>query len=244
MFWKRKVKCPVTEEDRQWIEEKIDWAHINIIDIQKQPTFLPTKKYFDIDFTGQEEEAHELLEVLSLYFQINPDRIHLGFYSEETHELDRGIVTQRDDDKGTAGLYIQDGHSNTILIEVQQLKNPQSLIATMAHELSHYILMEEKGYFFEEDENEWLTDLTSIAFGFGIFMGNTKFNFNQWQSADGWGGWSSSTQGYLPEQMIAYAMAFIQFRKKEMEVEWIHYLEGDFRRHFEKGMKYLNQRNE
>ena len=103
--------------------------------------------------------------------------------------------------------------------------------------------MYEKGYHFEEQENEYLTDLTTIAFGFGIFLGNTKFNFNQWQSGDGWGGWSASTQGYLPEQVIAYTMAEIQNRKSNLEPTWVDHLQGGFKKQFKNSIKYIAQEN-
>jgi len=239
MFWNRKTKCPVTEQDRIWIEKKLDWVNTNVINLEKQPTILPDKKYFERDFTGDEDDAHYILEVLSLYFQINPKKIHLNFYSEETQKFSSGLRTERLKKAGTAGLYIQDGYKSFIEIEVQQLKKTPSLIATMAHELSHYILITDKGYFFEGDENEWLTDLTAIAFGFGIFMGNSRFQFNKWQNGDGWSGWSSSAQGYLPEQVIAYAMAEIQFRKKEMKPKWTNYLERGIKKYFQKSLKYI-----
>lgn len=241
MFWSRKTKCPVTVEDREWIETKLDWANTNIINLKKQPTILPNAKYFEREFTGDEEDAHYILEVLSLYFQINPKNIHLDFYSEETQKFKGGLRTQKLSGSGSAGLYRQQGYKCYIDIEVQQLKKTQSLIATMAHELSHYIIMTEKGYFFEETENELLTDLTAIAFGFGVFLGNSKFNFTQWEDADGWSGWSASTKGYLPEQVIAYAMAEIQFRKGDMNPKWIDYLEGAFKKHFKKSLKYIRE---
>lgn len=241
MFWNRKTKCPVTVEDKEWIEKKLDWAHTNIINLKKQPTILPNAKYFEREFTGDEDDAHYILEVLSMYFQINPKNIYLDFYSEETQEFSSGLSTKRLSDSGSAGLYIQDGYKSSIKIEVQQLQQTQSLVATMAHELSHYIIMAEKGYFFQEPENELLTDLTAIAFGFGIFLGNSKFNFQQWSSGDGWGGWSASTKGYLPEQVIAYTMAEIQFRKGDLKPKWMDYLEGTFKKHFKKSLKYIGE---
>jgi len=220
MFWSNRKKCPGKSLDRIWIEKKLDWLNTNFINISKQPTILPTKKYFKSNFQGEEKDAYLVLEVLSTYFQINPSRIKLEFYSERSHELGRGMITQRDG-VGSSGLFYSDGYESSILIEEQQLRRPNSLIATIAHELSHYLIMDEKGYYFEEEENELLTDLTAIAYGFGIFLGNSKFKFQQWQSSDGWGGWSSSTQGYLPQQIIAYTMAEIESRRNCYDVDYV-----------------------
>ena len=239
MFWKKKNKCPVTAEDKEWIEEKLTWVDTNMIDLIRQPTVLPTKRYFDIDFSGKEQDAFDTLDIICDYFQVNPNRISLEFYSEESIQFDPG--TQSKSESGTAGLYFQDGDENTIMIEKSQLNMPNSLIATIAHELSHYIIMEEKGYYFEEVENEYLTDLTAIAYGFGIFLGNIKFRFNQWQFGDGWGGWSSSTQGYLPQQIIAYTMAEIQKRKNNLQPTWQDHLKKDFKKDFMKSLNYIER---
>jgi hypothetical protein len=83
--------------------------------------------------------------------------------------------------------------------------------------------------------------LTAIAYGFGIFLGNSKFRFKQWQSGDGWGGWSSSTQGYLPQQIIAYAMAEIQKRKNNLQPFWHDHLKRDFKKDFSKSLKYIEK---
>lgn len=240
MFWKKKKKCPIKLEDKNWVEEKLDWINTNFIDISRQPTILPTRKYFKSEFKGDEEDAYLVLDVISDYFQINSSRIKLGFYTErsEDQDVENGTYTKQEG-SGSAGLYIQDIDGCSIMIEMEQLKRPISLIATMAHELSHYLIMEEKGYYFDEYENEILTDLTAIAYGFGIFLGNSKFKFNQWQSGDGWGGWSSSTQGYLPQQVIAYVMAEIERRKGSYSAPWINFLEGSFQKDFEKSIKYL-----
>lgn len=242
MFWNRKIKCPIDLEDKKWVEDKVTWLNTNIIDIRRQPTILPTKKFFNINYSGKERDAFDTLDIMSDYFQIDTNMIQLKFYSEKPAKLDTHLRTQRDEG-GTAGLYILDDDENTIMIEEQQLSQPNSLIATLAHELSHYIIMYEKGYHFEETENEFLTDLATIGFGFGIFLGNTKFNFKQWQSGDGWGGWSASTQGYLPEQVIAYTMAEIQNRKQNLEPDWVDHLHGDFKKQFKKSLKYIAQEN-
>lgn len=243
MFWNRKVKCPITLADKTWVEETLDWFHTNFIDLTQQPTFTPVRKYFPHDFKGNEEDAEFLLDIMGGYFQLNTQRIRLDFFDESTLDLGPGLMTQKDG-KGAAGYFMQSGYKFAISLEVNQLKDLDSLIATMAHEISHYLIMEEKGYHFEETENEYLTDMAVIVYGFGIFMGNSKFKFKQWSSGDGYGGWSMSNQGYLPQEVIAYAMAEIQRRKNDFEPSWTQYLNKSFRKLFEKSLKYVQQEQE
>jgi len=239
MFWKKKIKCPIKQEDEMWITQHLEWLDENVVSLVDQPTFLPTKEYFDWTFTGSESDADFVLKQVGRYCRIITEGINLEFYSEESIELDRGLITQKEEGAGSAGMYVQDEGQFSILIEVQQLKKPLSLIATIAHELSHFILMGQRNIELEGVENEWLTDLLAIANGFGIFIGNTAFEFNQWQSGDGWGGWQSSMQGYLPQQITAHAMAIIEMKKSSEVPDWTSHLKTDFKTDFEQSMRYL-----
>jgi len=240
MFWNKNPKCPIKIEDKIWVEDNLNWLNKNVVNLISQQTILPTKKYFDWEFKGIEKDAEFVLKKIGEYCGVDTKKIELDFYSEEAIKLDSGTVTQKEEGTGTAGLYIQKENSFSILVEVQQLKRPNSLIATLAHELSHFVLIGQKEVHLDGDENEWLTDLLSIAFGFGVFIGNTKFEFKQWQTGDGWGGWQTSTQGYLPQQITAYAMAKIEIKRTKEMPNWINLLKKDFQRDFKKSMKYLS----
>lgn len=239
MFWNKKLKCPIDVEDQSWIRQMLDWIDQDMFPLTSRETILPTKSFFDYDFTGLEKDAEYLLSNIGKIFQVNVDQIKLGFYSEESLELDRGLVTQKEDGKGSSGIYSEQNNKFYIDIEVQQLKRPNSLIATIAHELSHYVLIGINDIYMEDEENEWLTDLFTIANGFGIFMGNSKFEFSQFESGDGWGGWQYSIQGYLPQQVIGYAMAEIETKESYEIPEWTKYMKDVFRKDFTESMKYL-----
>jgi len=243
MFWNKKNICPIEKDDQTWIRETLEWINKEMFPLESKETILPTKSYFNYDFTGIEKDAEYVLTEVAKIFNTPIDEVELGFYSEEPLELDRGLITQTEDGKGSAGMYSQDEHKCYIDIEVQQLKRPNSLITTIAHELSHYVLIGLNQIYEESEENEWLTDLFTIANGFGIFMGNTKFEFNQWQSGDGWGGWQYSMQGYLPQQIIGYAMAEIEIRRSKSMPDWVKFMKEDFRKDFVKSMKYIKNEN-
>lgn len=239
MFWNRKPKCPITPEDKQWIEKTLTWIDKNVVNLSNQPLILPNTDFFDREFTHTDQDAYYLLEKIGSYLHIDTSPISLFFYSEASQELAPGLITQTEEGKGTAGWYSQNEKGYSISIEIQQLQRTESLVATIVHELCHYVLLGIKQISLEGEENEWLTDLLSIAYGFGIFMGNSKFYFNQWQSGDGWGGWQYSTQGYLPLQIIAYAMAEIQFRKNNTDLSFTKYMTKDLKKNFLKSFKFI-----
>jgi hypothetical protein len=87
------------------------------------------------------------------------------------------------------------------------LTDPQRLIATFAHELAHYLLATAPTCpHCADDEHEFLTDLTAVHFGFGVFLANTVFEFEA--ASDGMRqGWRMGRSGYLPERDVVFATA-------------------------------------
>jgi hypothetical protein len=80
-------------------------------------------------------------------------------------------------------------------------------IATMAHELAHYVLATLKsGVPGGRELAELATDLAVAYLGFGVFSANTAFEFSQHQDTFSQG-WSSSRNGYLSERSWAFAIA-------------------------------------
>lgn len=85
---------------------------------------------------------------------------------------------------------------------------PAQLIATLAHELAHYLLLvrartDPPG---GAELEELATDLAVAWLGFGVFGANTAFTFGQHGDAFSQG-WASSRSGYLSERSWAFALA-------------------------------------
>jgi hypothetical protein len=94
-----------------------------------------------------------------------------------------------------------------ITYSVKQLENLQSLVATFAHELAHALLSTAPWPQPGGDEAfEPATDVGAVFMGFGVFLANTSFQFEQFQEG-AMSGWRSGTLGYLDEIQLAYALA-------------------------------------
>jgi hypothetical protein len=218
MFWNNKENLPITEEDRIWVNEHLLWLASELGEdyFKNITTKLPTKDYFDYRFSGNEGDAEYLLKKIMEYMNISGWEINLMYYSEQPQEFSEGIVSTPSDNlkgswKGSVGKYVDKGFGQKeIWIEIGQLQNTESLIATIAHELSHYKLLGESHI----SDDEYLTDLTAVAYGFGIFISNSLFTFSQW-SGSSHQGWKMKRQGYLPDQLIAYAMAWLSKYRNE-----------------------------
>lgn len=109
-----------------------------------------------------------------------------------------------------AGTFSTTGDPNVpVMITYNQslLTDPVSLVATLSHELSHFLMATARtlppG---EEHLLEFATDLTSVYLGFGIFLVNSHFQFEQHGDAFSQG-WSSRRQGYMTERQLIFALA-------------------------------------
>ena len=242
MFWKRKPKCPITEEDREYVEGWYDalikdygFDHFTSIG-----TKTPTKNFYDINFTGIEQDAIDVVERTKHWMAIDEENIKIDFFSDHIIESSDGEILSTPaagiDGKwsSAAGIYKQNEEEIVISFERSQLKNPISLIATAAHELTHFILIKENN---DEIDDEILTDLTTIFYGYGIFLGNARFEFSSFSGVSK-SGWQSSSQGYLPEPVIAYATAYLSHKRGE-DIEYKKFFNKTMLSYFNKSMKYL-----
>jgi hypothetical protein len=85
------------------------------------------------------------------------------------------------------------------------LDDPMGLVATLAHELAHYLLAFEADLV-EDETQELMTDLTMAYVGLGVFGANTAFSFEQYGDTFSQG-WRSRSSGYLSPRSWAFALA-------------------------------------
>ncbi|MEX0966516.1 MAG: hypothetical protein WD077_04710 [Bacteroidia bacterium] len=118
-----------------------------------------------------------------------------------------------------------------IALDRGNLQRPEILVATIAHELAHVKLLGEKKL---ETNDEYLTDLTTVFFGLGIFNANSCFQF--YQSGARWG---YNQLGYLRQEEWAYALALLAFMREEQNPEWSNFLCTSIKSDFKKSLKYI-----
>ena len=237
MFWKNKNKLPISSEDRVWVDEDLNWLcnsfgeeHVMTI-----KTVTPTKNFYNRVFDGTENDAEFILKRTMELMSIHDVEIQLSYFSDSpTLASDGSILSTPADMYGSwesaSGTYQQRGDEIIISVERGQLSDPISLIATISHELAHQILLGENRI---EENDEFLTDLTAIFYGFGIFLGNSRFNMSSNIE-----GWQSRGQGYLPEQIIAYAMAWLSFKRNE-NTDYTKYLKKSLAKYFNRSLEWL-----
>ncbi|MEO1448754.1 MAG: hypothetical protein AAFV07_04455 [Bacteroidota bacterium] len=240
-----KLKPPVTQADKEWLEEAFLWIEkeFGAEFLKTVEIITPTPRYFPGEYQGREEDGEFYFQKVCEYMKVPLMRVSFGYYSEQRQEFQPGQFTSlspglTDQFQGSAGLYMKRGNARQrIEVEIGELKDPEGLISTIAHELAHVKLLGEERI---HENDEPLTDLVAVAFGFGIFMGNSVFHFSQWQTGE-YQGWETRRKGYLPEQMIAYSLALMVNYQGKETVDWEKFLNKSMRQYFRKSLKYIRK---
>jgi len=245
MFWS-KPQLTVSPEEQQWIEASFAWflTQFGQDYFLKRRTILPTATFFPDKYHGTEACVLQVVRRTCQYMDVPPDSVEVGFFEEGTERLsDRTLHPQGEYRSGAAGLYLHDQEAVAkarIAIHAGQLKRPMALVATIAHELGHVILLGGGRISRENKSHEPLTDLLTVFMGLGIFNANAAFQFNQWQDHSHQG-WQVSRQGYMSEEMFGYALAGYCWLRNERPPGWTDLLAMNVRHYFKRSLAYLEK---
>ena len=211
--------CPVEEDTRIAIEKSFQLL-LNIFgkdSTQKREVLIPNSVHFPIRYDGSEASALETLKVIANQMETPIEKITLDFYDDNIREITEG---------SPGGLYWGQNEEGNFEISLCRkfLDEPENMVATMAHEVAHIKLLGENRL---EENDEPLTDMTTIFFGLGIFNANAAFETFRDSHYHGW-----STSGYLTQMEWGYALSLFAYVREEDKPNWANYLcanvKGDF----------------
>jgi hypothetical protein len=105
------------------------------------------------------------------------------------------------------GTFRRDGKRVVITYRADSMLDPVAFVATLAHELGHYLIARIREPPPGGHANlEFATDMAAVFLGFGVFMANSAFTFSQYHGG-GVQGWSAGRHGYLTESQLVHACA-------------------------------------
>ena len=221
-------RCPVNICEKVWTERGLNWlaGTLGPARMRQAAIVLPTRQYFPDAYSGTHDEVRGLLDRVCGYMQVDPASLELEFHSPQAHP-----------DAG--GLYRR-GERSVISVAENQLDDQERLIATLAHEVAHEILLGGELLTGDEPDHEWLTDLTVSFLGMGIFAANTavqqKNNLHlNWES------WTIAKHGYMPARMSGYALALIARARGETKPAWAASLGTDAHVTLRDGLHYVEK---
>lgn len=238
-------KSPIGIEARKWIHYNYEWFIGSFGEdyFKSVKLVLPTPEFFPFRFDGTLESAQLTINTLCSRFNIDKNKIYLEGYKEDIENTENALrdvlPNSEGNHSGAAGYYSQAAKGlYKIAIKKSNLNNPISIIATIAHELCHVLLLGENRISAEDKDMEPLTDLLTVFLGLGIFTANTAVQFNQWQDGQKQG-WSIQRQGYLTQEAFGYALAAWSQLKNDLPPIWQKYLSTDIKAYCKQSLGLL-----
>lgn len=198
----------------------------------------PTWECFPFKFEGEEQQVKKLTNLLAKIMEIDPDKINLDFYGTKVKEMGSEFLGEDSDSKNAAGLFmhLNENGKYDIALSYSVLKNPDSLIATIAHEMSHIKLLGEGKI---PHNNEELTDITPLIFGLGIFNANASFQFRTNSE-----GWAYSNIGYLSQMDWSYLLALYAHIRNEENPAWLPFVNSNIQKDTKRAIEFISNNPE
>jgi len=238
MFSWFQPKCPVRPAAKQWIEMRMGWliGQFGWQRLRSGRVILPSEEYFPDPYDQTESSARMLFERTCDYMDLDAGRLELRLYRPEgVGRFNPSLVKEQPD---WAGLYGADDGKHVVWLDATRLQDPESLVATLAHELAHELLLGQRRISVEEEDLEPLTDLATVFFGMGVLTANVAFRHENFSSGI-MEGWTISSQGYLTPTMWAYALALFAWLRRETRPAWTRSLRSSVRADCLSALKYL-----
>ena len=210
---KRLRRSYFPSEDVDWILDTYTWLLINFggwADFSRQPLVLPNDDFFPVPTDLPTSDlATTLFQKVKEHARL--DGWPVSLLGQEDPIPPRAIMpgvpmqTRAAGEAGTISLG-PDGHA-TITYSPDSLRDPMRFVATMSHELSHYLMSTAEEPFAGSDvEMEMATDVCATFIGYGIFLANAVFSFSQFGDYR-LSGWEVHRQQYLDERLAALALS-------------------------------------
>jgi hypothetical protein len=228
MFGLFAPRCPLDTWEKAWVEWRMRWlaGKLGPDRMLQAEVILPGDEHFPDPYDGTPEAARLMMDRLCGYLGVGSGSI--GFE-----------VWPGDDLPGARGHYDRTAGPATIRVAQSVLADPMQLAATLAHELSHEILLGGGLLSPEATDHQMVIDLLPAFLGVGIFAANATVH--EAHHKDGlitW--WKIGKHGYLPARMHGYAMALFCYARWT-EPDWACHLRPDAASALHGGLRYLRK---
>ena len=245
MFGLVKPKLPVTLEQKKWVDDSfLHLASLLGADrFFRASVILPTPQHFPDPYDRSESALRSMFGRVASHMQVDPNEIDVSIVASGDKITSTLVPFYSGSSSSAAGLYHHDPAARShISVEQELLKDPMGLVAVLAHELGHIILLRPGLVGRDEPDMEPLNDLLTIFLGFGIFTANSAFRFEQHTSPMSQG-WSTQRLGYLSEQQLGYALARFAYERGEKKPTWASFVTTNIAGHMKRSLGWLaNQR--
>ena len=186
--------------------------------LERTPLVLANKDYFPPTDTKGAERGRYIFDLVRRWMGIGDWACVLESYQRPPANANLGGLAMLRGPSDPSGTFRVENGQAVVSYALDLVDQPRVLIATLAHELSHYMIahawtkVPNPG---GAEAHELATELCVAYSGFAVFSANAAFEFGQFQGA-GVQGWSSQRRGYFSERSWAFALAvFLALKEAE-----------------------------
>lgn len=180
------------------------------------PILEPSRKWFPEEWFASVYDAHLITQRLMHYAGLRDLRFRIEGY------IATDIV---DTESGDASGYFSGIHEGVAHFGLKQatLTDPEVAAGTMAHEVAHAWRHVHRDRLepSTSDQEEVLTDITTVYLGFGVLTTNDTYRFRS-EGDMRQQRWASSSYGYLPLQAMSFLLGMqLAARGRDEEISAI-----------------------
>ena len=234
-------KLPVNDEERVWVDGGFSRLKrmLGAKRMLECEVVEPTDEFFPDPYDGSTAGLDGIFCRVCEYMQVERGRVDLEIIPDSSEMRDvLHEYSLRSD--APAGLHFGESADERPLIGVTQslLKDPLLVVATVAHELGHVILLDDGHLSRDVEDMEPLTDLVTVYLGLGIFTANASNRFRKFRD-ERLEGWSVNRLGYLGEEVYGYALALFAKERGEVGPAWATHLSTNVQTYFRRSAAWL-----
>lgn len=246
--------CPVDPEAELWFKRWLYWFGRQFgTDVFYRDPILPTDTVLaKVDESITPRQVKELVKHLCTLMKVDPGFVKVEIFDGSASKEE----TDRFGGKRTVGHFRMKDGKAVIALDQSEFSDRQILTAIVAHELCHVRLLGEGRIRRGNPDNERLTDLLTVYFGFGIFSTNAAMNFARadraWRivprgllddrALNGSRNEGYGRLGYLRTAEFGYALAcYCWLRREETVPAWARYVNPGPYAYLEQGLAYLKR---
>jgi hypothetical protein len=242
MFGLLKSKLPLDQDQQDWVDQSFRrlGTMLGAKRLLDATVMLPTQECFPDPYDKSEESLRRIVDRVAAAMMVDPTQIDVELFSSE-HDISRTLVPYfSGNHSAPGGLYFHNPEERQrIAVNASSLNDPTALVAVIAHEIGHVILLRPGRVKRDEPDMEPLNDLLTIFLGFGIFTANAAFRFSQFTNNETQG-WSTERLGYLAEPMLGYALARFAYERGENKPDWAPFVKQNVAPYMKRSLAWLS----
>lgn len=232
---------PIDRDELEWLLACFAWIDRTLGKRDRHDGFVPRLVMPDDPDLKAASSASDLFEAVKQAAGLGSWECRLERGEDQHARIETGLATGLVSSNSALGTFAVEGNTPVIRYDPALLRNPDALVATLAHELAHLVIHSLGLPPGGEALEEHATDCMAVYLGFGVFLANSARNFSQF-SDGAMHGWSSETSGYLSENALVTALAIFE-KRFATQTQVSGALKDYLRPVHRKALRYLDKRH-